>query len=83
MLFEKLKRLLLIRSVLDQLSNGLEAITAVGMGCLAGLFDLSAGMFVAQVQQAVKHANRLHASIGNQAERPGFRFWPNHRGFLQ
>ncbi len=29
MLFEKLKRLLLIRSMLDQLSNGLEPITAL------------------------------------------------------
>ena len=83
MLVEKLKRLLLIRSVLDQLPNGLEPITAIGVGCLAGLFDFLAGMFVAQVQQAVKNPDRLHAPIGNQSQCPGLGFWSNNRGFLQ
>ena len=81
MLVEKLKRLLLISSVLDQLPNGLEPITAIGVGCLAGLFDFLAGMFVAQVQQAVQNPDRLHAPTGNQSQCPGFRLGANNRVF--
>ncbi len=50
MLIQKLKRLLLSNTMLDQLTNGPQAITAIGMGRFTSLLDHATGVFVAQVQ---------------------------------
>ncbi|MFC1759426.1 hypothetical protein ACFL2H_11780 [Planctomycetota bacterium] len=70
MLIEKVKRLLFRATMLDQLAKRTQLVTVVGVSDFAGGVDNGTRMFAAQVQQAVHHANRFDASVGDQAERP-------------